>query len=153
MTTVSHDKFELKQMHFSVTSSAVMIRGETQIVGATITCLVTLCATNSWSVTWSGHFPVGDHRDGHERFVVCASGPKQLNEHTFSLKRLIILSNRPSKQSQREIMLILLLGTTCHVFLKNVVIIMGRNCHDHVSDQELGATKNVTKHLGIQSTN
>ena len=33
-----------------------MIRGEPQTVGATITCLVTLGATNIWSVTWSRYF-------------------------------------------------------------------------------------------------
>ena len=52
----NHNKFRLKQNKVSVTSSTVMITGETQTVVATITCLVTLCATNSWSVTWSRHF-------------------------------------------------------------------------------------------------
>ena len=51
-----HDKFRLKQNHVSVTSSTVMIRGETQTVVSTITCLMTLCATNSCSVTLSRHF-------------------------------------------------------------------------------------------------
>ena len=45
----SHAKLRLKQNNFSVTSSTAMIRGETLTVVATITCLVTLCATNSWS--------------------------------------------------------------------------------------------------------
>ena len=52
----SHDKFRMKQDHANVMSSTVMIRWETQTVGATITCLVTFCATNSWSVIWSWHF-------------------------------------------------------------------------------------------------
>ena len=42
---------------------------------------------------------------------------------------------------------ILLLGTSRQVFPNNVVIIIGRKCRDEVSDQELGATKNVTKHV------
>ena len=46
----SHDKFWLKQNNISVTSSTVMIRGESQTVVAIITFLETLCATNSWSV-------------------------------------------------------------------------------------------------------
>ena len=38
-------------------SRALLWRSEIRLTdGATITCLVTLCATNSWSVTWSWHF-------------------------------------------------------------------------------------------------
>ena len=46
----------LKQNNVSLTSSTVMMMGETQTVMATITSLVTLCATNYWSVTWWRHF-------------------------------------------------------------------------------------------------
>ena len=50
----SHDTFALKQNHVCVMST-VMIRGETQTIGATITCLITVWATNSWLATWSRH--------------------------------------------------------------------------------------------------
>ena len=44
-------------------------------------------------------------------------------------------------------MLTLLLGTTRQEYSKNAVIITDIKCRDQVSDQELGATKNVTKHV------
>ena len=44
-------------------------------------------------------------------------------------------------------MLILLLGTTRQVYSKNVVIITDTKCRDQVSDQELGAKQNITKHV------
>ena len=52
----NHDKFWLKQNHVSVTSSNMMIRDVTHAVVATITCLMTFCAINFWSVTWLRHF-------------------------------------------------------------------------------------------------
>ena len=44
-------------------------------------------------------------------------------------------------------MLILQLGTTRQVCSKNVVIITDRKFRNQVSDQELGATQNITKHV------
>ena len=66
------------------------------------------------------------------------------------IMRLFSRSVRPDRRSnltERESMLILLLGTTRHIFSKNVVIITDRKYHDQVSIQELGAQQNVTKHV------
>ena len=61
-----------------------MIRGEPLTVGATITCLVTLCATNSWSVTWSRHFQSDriktDRGRKHAHFVARAHAPSIFQE-------------------------------------------------------------------------
>ena len=43
-------------------------------------------------------------------------------------------------------MLILLLGITRQAYSKNGVIITDRKCRDQVSDQELSAKQNATKH-------
>ena len=45
------------------------------------------------------------------------------------------------------IMLILLLGITRQVYSKSVVTITNTKCRDQVSDQELSAQQNVTKHV------
>ena len=49
-------------------------------------------------------------------------------------------------------MLILLLGITRQVHPKNGVIITGSKCRVQVSNQELGAKQNVTKHVICLST-
>ena len=100
----SHDKFWLIQNHVSVTSFIVMIRDETQSVGATITCLVTLCATHSWSITWSRNFQsviiaivVGDMR---------VSGSMKQNEYGFSL----CLSRQYNSRSFERMLILFCLG-------------------------------------------
>ena len=42
-------------------------------------------------------FSVGDHHNGHGRYAVRVSGPKQQYEHAFSLKCVIILSPQTIK--------------------------------------------------------
>ena len=65
-------------------------------------------------------FYAGDHHDSHGRYAVLMSGSMKL---------------------------ILLLGITRQAYSKKVVIITDRKCHDQVSDQEMGAKQNVSKHV------
>ena len=92
----SHVKFPLKQNHVSVTSSTVMIRGETQTVDATITCLETFCATKSLVSHLVATFSVSDYHDSHGRYAVRVSDHKQMKELAFSLK----CSLKPNNQSR-----------------------------------------------------
>ena len=109
-----------------------MISGDTQTVGATVTCYVTFCTTNSWSVTWSRHFlsVIITIVMGDIWYVLVV--PSNKNEHAFSLKCFIVLPNGQSKQTDSP---------------KNYLIVTGRKCHVQVSDKELSATKHVIKHV------
>ena len=91
------------------------------------TRLAAFYAINSWSVTWSRHFPsliitivMGQ---------IC--GACKWSQETKT-------ADRARKNAH-----FVCLGTTREVCSKNVVIITDRKCHDQLSDQELGAAKNV----------
>ena len=73
-----------------------------------------------------------------------ASGSKIQNKHVFLFICFIILPNRPSKHTERDSTLILLFGTTRQVCATDY---QGRKSYDQVSDQVLGASKNVTNHV------
>ena len=77
--TNTHD---WKESSNQLTYTTELIRGDTHTVGASITCLMTFwLAPNFWSLTWSRHD--NDNYDILGIYLVC--GPKQQNEHAFSL--------------------------------------------------------------------
>ena len=63
-------------------------------------------------------FSVRDHRDGYGRYTVLVRGSMKHNVHAFSLQCFVIIPNYP-KQTERERLLILLLGTIRQLYPKN----------------------------------
>ena len=55
--------------------------------------------------------------------------------------------DRELNNTEREVILILLLETTRQLYSKNVVIITDGKCRDQVSDQDLGAKQHVIKRV------
>ena len=89
----------------------------------------------------------------HDFFTVINSGDMRCVRVVPSYKmfsRSIALSFYPidhQRGQSEEACSLFLLGTTSPVCHKNVEIIIARKCHDKVSDQGLGATKKVIKHV------
>ena len=92
--------FRLNQNHVSITTSTVMIRGETQTVGATM--LGDIVCNQLLVSHLVATFCVGDHHDSHHgRYAVRASGSKKENDHVFShyLTRQTIKADRARKNA------------------------------------------------------
>ena len=103
----------------------------------------TLCATNSWSVTWSRHFVsvIITIVMGDVRYL------RVVSRNLMNIFSRSVWSNTQLKQTGGERMPILLLRTTRQVYSKNVVIITDRKCRDQVTNQELGTKQNVIKRV------
>ena len=86
-------------------------------------------------------FSVGDHRDGHGRYALRASGSKKQKEHVFSLclTRQIIKTDRGRKHAH-----FVGWAHAPSIFLE-CRDYRRQKCRDQVSDQKLGANQNVTK--------
>ena len=91
-------------------------------------------------------FSVGDVHDILGIYLACSS-----KQHSFSLCLLWLFvgSNRAKNHAH-----FFFLGTTRTHRISPITIgmIPDWNCHDQVTDQELGAKQNVTKHLMVPTT-
>ena len=88
-------------------------------------------------------FSVGDHRDGHGRYAVRASGSKKQNEYVFSLclTRQIIKTDRGRKHVH-----FVAWDYTQSIF-QECRDYRRQKCREQVTDQELSANQNVNKHV------
>ena len=122
----------LKRSSNQLKYTTEMIRGETQTDGGSITCLMTFLFGTQLLVTHLVMaFFVGDN---HDILGICLAGPKQQNRHSFSLCLVWYHSHTPH---------------IFHVYRDDNRPI---KCHDQLSDQELVAKQNVTKHEMVATT-
>ena len=88
-------------------------------------------------------FPVGDHRDGHGRYALRASGSKKQNEHVFSLclTQQTIKADRGRKHAH------FVARAHAPSIFQECRDYRRQQCRDQVGDQKMGAKLKVTKHV------